>query len=99
VLWGYAYTLTHPGTPSVFWEHFFDWGSDVRKKLEGLIEVRRKADIHSRSKVKILEAKNDLYAAEIDGKVCMKIGSGSWSPGGAGCENQFIRRVQKRFKE
>jgi alpha-amylase len=84
VLWGYAYTLTHPGTPSVFWEHFFDWGSDVRKKLEGLIEVRRKADIHSRSKVKILEAKNDLYAAEIDGKVCMKIGSGSWSPGGAG---------------
>ena len=81
VLWGYAYTLTHPGTPSVFWEHFFDWGSDVTSKLAKLIEIRKRTDIHSRSKVKILKAESDVYAAEIDGKVCMKIGSGSWSPG------------------
>ncbi|KAH0683990.1 hypothetical protein KY285_021475 [Solanum tuberosum] len=26
VMQGYAYILTHPGVPSVFYDHFFDWG-------------------------------------------------------------------------
>jgi alpha-amylase len=30
---GYAYILTHPGVPSVYWAHYFDWGSDLRNKI------------------------------------------------------------------
>jgi len=26
VLVGYAYIITHPGIPSLFWDHVFDWG-------------------------------------------------------------------------
>jgi alpha-amylase len=30
---GYAYILTHPGTPTVYWPHYFDWGPDLRGKI------------------------------------------------------------------
>ena len=36
---GYAYLLTHPGTPSVFFDHLFFFG-DIKHKLRELIEVR-----------------------------------------------------------
>lgn len=39
---GYAYILTHPGMPCVFWEHYFDWGSDMRREIDALIKVRRR---------------------------------------------------------
>ena len=33
---GYAYILTHPGIPCLFWEHHFDWGlADDINKLVG----------------------------------------------------------------
>ncbi|RRT33091.1 hypothetical protein BHE74_00059129, partial [Ensete ventricosum] len=41
------------------------------------MDIRCRQDIHSRSKISILEARSDLYAAKIDDKVCMKIGEGS----------------------
>jgi hypothetical protein len=44
------------------------------------MEIRKQQNIHSRSAVKILEARSDLYSAIIDGKLCMKIGEGSWCP-------------------
>jgi hypothetical protein len=44
------------------------------------IAIRKRNDIHSRSKVQILEANNNVYAAMIDPKLCMKIGDGSWCP-------------------
>ena len=79
VMQGYAYILTHPGVPSVFWDHYFDWGltDDIRE----LMRVRKDNGIHSESPVNILEARGDLYAAIIDNKVAMKIGPGSWWPG------------------
>ena len=80
ILMGYAYILTHPGTPSVFWDHLFDWGPDVAEKVKDLVAVRRKKDIHSRSKIKIAEARGDLYAAYVDNKVAVKIGHGQWAP-------------------
>ncbi len=80
VLWGYAYTLTHPGMPSVFWDHVFDWGEDVRGKIAALVEVRRRCGIHSRSAVRILTAEGGCYAAEVDAKVCVKIGRAGWQP-------------------
>ncbi|HJV66969.1 MAG TPA: alpha-amylase family glycosyl hydrolase [Geomonas sp.] len=29
----YAYILTHPGLPTVYWKHYFDWGQDLREKI------------------------------------------------------------------
>lgn len=84
-LLGYAYILTHPGIPSVFWPHFFDWGADYRARLQALINIRKSAGITSTSRVGILQATNELYAAVIDGtdkRVVLKIGRNwGWNPG------------------
>ncbi|RLM64936.1 hypothetical protein C2845_PM16G06550 [Panicum miliaceum] len=77
---GYAYILTHPGIPAVFYDHFYDQGSSLHDEIAKLMQIRKCQDIHSRSSVKILEAKSDLYSAIIDEKLCMKIGDGSWCP-------------------
>lgn len=79
---GYAYLLTHPGIPCVFWSHFFDWGKDARERIQRLIQVRKGAGLHARSGVTILEARQGLYAATTDGKVAVKLGSRDWQPGG-----------------
>lgn len=36
---GYAYIMTHPGMPCVFWEHLFDWGQEVANTIKTLKEV------------------------------------------------------------
>ncbi|KAA1248032.1 starch-binding protein [Aquimarina sp. RZ0] len=84
---GYAYILTHPGNPMVFWTHFFDTGSGVRNAIKTLISIRKSVRVHAGSTINIAEARGDLYAAYIDGKsgtLAMKIGNGSWSPNGNG---------------
>lgn len=76
---GHAYILTHPGTPTVFWDHVF--GNDqLRHVVQRLMDIRIKHGIHCRSQVKILRAERDVYAAEIDGKLVMKIGPGDFTP-------------------
>jgi len=77
----YAYILTHPGVPCVFWSHFFDWGSHTRKAIEQLIKVRKQSGIHARSHVEIRSATRGLYTAVIDDHVTVKLGSRDWSPG------------------
>ena len=79
---GYAYLLTHPGVPCVFWPHYFDWGEPARRRIDRLIRVRQHAGVHASSHVDIKEAANGLYAAIIDGRVALKLGSRSWHPGG-----------------
>lgn len=84
---GYAYILTHPGNPMVFWTHFIDGGSGVRNAIKNLISARKSVRIHSGSTINIAEAQSNLYAAYIDGKsgtLAMKIGNGNWSPNGNG---------------
>jgi len=81
VAMGYAYILTHPGTPCVFWSHFFDWGQPTRQRIERLLHLRKYCGLHSRSHVDIKEAGHGLYAAIIDGKVAMKLGRRCWWPG------------------
>jgi alpha-amylase len=78
---GYAYTLTHPGIPCVFWSHFFDWGGATRGRIEQLIRLRKNAGLHACSTVDIKEARKGLYAAFVDGKVAVKLGSAGWWPG------------------
>jgi len=81
VLQGYAYVLTHPGVPCVFWRHYFDWGEPQKQKLNTLIGICKQSGINSRSVVNIVAADGQKYAVIIDGKVAMKIGPGRWSPG------------------
>jgi alpha-amylase len=78
---GYAYTLTHPGIPCVFWSHYFDWGAAARQQIDRLIRVRKAAGLHARSVVDIREARHGLYAAKIDGRVAVKLGTRDWFPG------------------
>ena len=76
----YAYLLTHPGKPCVFWRHLFDWEQPYREMIETLIDLRRQAALHAQSTVNILAAQKNLYAAVIDKKVALKLGSDAWSP-------------------
>ncbi|MCB9645736.1 MAG: alpha-amylase [Deltaproteobacteria bacterium] len=79
VMQGYAYILTHPGVPSVYWVHYFDWG--LGAAIDDLIAVRKSEGITSASSVNIVQADSSVYAALIDDKVAVKIGPGSWNPG------------------
>jgi len=76
---GYAYLLTHPGSPCVFWDHY-RYDPAIRRVIADLIKVRRKYGLHSRSKVRVMAAKAELYAAVVDNKVAVKIGPRNWSP-------------------
>nr|DAD31168.1 TPA_asm: hypothetical protein HUJ06_010019 [Nelumbo nucifera] len=79
---GYAYILTHPGTPAVFYDHIF---SHYHSEISTLISLRHRTEINCRSKVQITKAERDVYAAIIDDKVAMKIGPGYYEPpGGSG---------------
>ncbi|MBA0720675.1 hypothetical protein Golax_008286 [Gossypium laxum] len=72
VMQGYAYILTHPGTPSIFYDHFVDWG--LKDEITKLATIRRKNGISETSKVDILASDSDLYVAAIDEKIITKIG-------------------------
>ncbi|KAE9605500.1 hypothetical protein Lal_00025343 [Lupinus albus] len=74
---GYAYILTHPGTPSVFFDHIF---SHYETEIEKLISLRKRNKIHCRSVVQISKAERDVYAAIIDEKIAMKMGPGHFKP-------------------
>ncbi|XP_072987661.1 probable alpha-amylase 2 [Typha latifolia] len=82
IMEGYAYILTHPGIPTVFYDHFYDWGDSTHDQIVKLMDIRKLQDLHSRSTIKIVEARSNLYSAIIGEKVCMKIGDGSWCPNG-----------------
>ncbi|WP_224365186.1 alpha-amylase C-terminal beta-sheet domain-containing protein [Hyalangium versicolor] len=85
VLQGYAYILTHPGIPSVYWVHYFDWGTATQNAIKTLISIRKAKGITSTSAVSIQVAEANRYAAIITGtagKVAVKLGSSSWSPSG-----------------
>ena len=55
-----------------FYDHFFDWG--LKEEIDRLVSIRTRHGIHSESKLQIIEADADLYLAEIDGKVIVKLG-------------------------
>jgi alpha-amylase len=88
VMQGYAYILTHPGIPTVYWPHYFDWQSPNRTntmkvELDALIDARKQAGVDASSPLRILAADNEKYAAMVRGShgvLAMKIGPGSWEP-------------------
>lgn len=82
VMQGYAYILTHPGIPTVFYPHVYDWG--LKAQIGALINARKAAGVTSTSPVAIQQATQGLYAAIVTGgtrQLAMKIGPNSWSPG------------------
>uniref|UniRef100_A0A0G4HJ74 Fibronectin type-III domain-containing protein n=1 Tax=Chromera velia CCMP2878 TaxID=1169474 RepID=A0A0G4HJ74_9ALVE len=94
VLRGYAYILTHPGTPCVFWPDLFDRGREASEKILSLIRLRTSLGIHAQSGVFVDVARLGLYAAFVSsrhqncqrggGDLAVKIGSDDWAPGGGG---------------
>lgn len=84
VLQMYAYILTHPGIPCVFWEHYFDWGAHHSDQIGKMIQLRKNRKIHSTSYVDIVGSTKSLYAAYIDGDIAIKLGTQEWSPEGEG---------------
>lgn len=82
VMQGYAYVLTHPGVPSVYYAHVYNWG--LKNDIKALIDARKAAGITSTSSVSIQRATTGLYAAIVTGtnyQLAMKIGPNAWDPG------------------
>mmetsp|Transcript_27047 Transcript_27047/g.80210 ORF Transcript_27047/g.80210 Transcript_27047/m.80210 type:complete len:514 (-) Transcript_27047:319-1860(-) len=71
---GYAYILTHPGIPCIFWEHMFEWDEGLKNKIVNLMEVRKRNEIKSDAQIEILTAEHDVYVAKIDDKLIVKLG-------------------------
>ncbi|GAQ81605.1 alpha amylase [Klebsormidium nitens] len=63
VMLGYAYILTHPGTPCVFWDHVHAWKH--KDAIYSLLAVRRRNGIHAQSSVRITACHSDLYVAQV----------------------------------
>lgn len=78
---GYAYILTHPGTPTVFWDHAVcpEW-AHLYGPIANLIEVRRRFGIRSDSALCILRAETGLYAACVGNTLMVKLGPAAWQP-------------------
>lgn len=76
---GYAYILTHPGTPCVFYDHLYAEGG-LRQCILDLLAVRKKHGLDCRAKVTVRKAAGDVYAATINDSIAIKIGRGDWSP-------------------
>lgn len=86
MLQGYAYLLTHPGLPCVFWRDIYDTDDFYRESINDLIRIRKAYGIHSKSKLFITTAEyGNAYGAYIQGdkgELAMKIGPGPWQPYG-----------------
>ncbi|GMI98235.1 hypothetical protein HRI_003492800 [Hibiscus trionum] len=87
---GYAYIMTHPGTPVIFYDHLYEFG--MRDVLTEIIEARTRAGIHCRSSVKIYHANNEGYVARVGDNLVMKLGHFNWNPSK---ENQLDGSWQK----
>ena len=83
----YAHVLTHPGVPTVFWKHYFDWGSDLQNKIRALINARKVAGVHSGSALHLQDnaRSRGVYAASVEGRhgsLYVRIGGSDaqWEP-------------------
>eukprot|EP00271_Cylindrocystis_brebissonii_P013285 TRINITY_DN329_c0_g2_i1.p1 TRINITY_DN329_c0_g2~~TRINITY_DN329_c0_g2_i1.p1 ORF type:complete len:1058 (-),score=276.27 TRINITY_DN329_c0_g2_i1:758-3931(-) len=78
IMQGYAYILTHPGTPVVFYDHLYDWG--LHDQIKELLLLRSRLDIHCRSPIRIMLASAEGYAAHVGERLVVKIGHADWNP-------------------
>ena len=69
---GYAYILTHPGIPCLFWPHamwFDEKHVAFSEEVASLVAVRRAAGVRADSDVTVFVAEDDVYAALVRGAV------------------------------
>jgi len=90
IMKAYAYILTHPGMPCVFFPHYH--GGTYKKDgvtvaytsneaaINAILAVRKANGINAYSSV-IVSNSSSFYSATIDNKVAVKIGPGLWNPG------------------
>jgi alpha-amylase len=90
----YAQILTHPGVPTVFWKHYFDWGQDLQDKIRALINARKVAGVHAGSMLHTQSnaQANGVYAARVAGKngdLYVRIGGddSKWQPSASNYSN------------
>lgn len=57
---GYAYILTHPPVPCVYWKHYFEWNRG--QAIKAIIRARKYAGVHSGSYIKTEVHGNDYVA-------------------------------------
>nr|PNR35675.1 hypothetical protein PHYPA_021525 [Physcomitrium patens] len=69
---GYAYILTHPGIPCIFYDHYFN--THLKFQIKELVQVRLRNHINTESKVSIKIAEADIYVASIADRVLVKLG-------------------------
>ena len=70
----YAYMLSMPGVPCVFWPHWYTFREDINQ----LIAIRKQVGIHSESEVSNETASTNTYSATIvghNGKAVLRMGS------------------------
>lgn len=87
ILQGYAYMMTHPGIPYIFWDH---WVSDeMRPMLQRLSTIRKLNNIHSNADIYIERRQYGLYSAYVGptvdkcgGTIAVKLGTYDWVPCG-----------------
>ncbi|SUS05693.1 Alpha-amylase [uncultured Defluviicoccus sp.] len=87
----YAQILTHPGVPTVYWKHYFDWGTDLQNKIRALINARKVAGVNAGSQLNLQDnaRASGVYAARIvgaHGALYVRIGGddSSWQPSFSG---------------
>ncbi|WP_322774354.1 alpha-amylase family glycosyl hydrolase [Synechococcus sp. CBW1107] len=83
----YAMILTHPGLPSVYWKHYFEWGGDLQNKIKALINARKVAGVHAGSDLYLQNNARQagVYGAAVKGNKGMlyvRIGGSddNWQP-------------------
>ncbi len=88
---GYAYVLTHPGVPCVYWKHYFEWGQDLHDKIAALINARKVAGVNAGSALFPQDnaRRRGVYAAFVQGKngaLYVRIGGSDadWQPSKSG---------------
>jgi hypothetical protein len=90
IMKAYAYILTHPGIPCVFFPHYYGgtYTKDGRSvtytsneiAINRLMAIRKANNINAYSSV-LVSNSSTFYSAIIDNKVAVKIGPGTWNPG------------------
>lgn len=90
----YAQILTHPGVPTVFWKHYFDWGPDLQNKIHALINARKVAGVNAGSTLYLQDnaRQSGVYAARVvgrNGDLYVRIGGddATWQPSNSGYAN------------
>ena len=90
----YAQILTHPGIPTVYWKHYFDWGQDLQNKIRALINARKAAGVHAGSALYLQDnaRRSGVYAARVvghKGDLYVRIGGddAKWQPSSSGYSN------------